>query len=92
VEYSKTIYKVESNVKIQSLGHKAASSGVGRGGQRSFKMERRSRSCSMLKIGAALPLPLHIFKRSGAPAPAPAEWSAAPLPLLLKKNHICCKN
>ena len=62
-----------------------------RGGQRSLEMERRSRSCSMRKIGAALPL--NIFKMSGAVAPALGDGTAATLPLFLNKNHyISCKN
>ena len=50
--------------------------GIFRSGKRSFQIERRSRSRSMLNIGVALSL--HIFKWSGAAVPAPGDWSAAP--------------
>ena len=59
-----------------------------RGGQRSFQLERHSRSRPKHKIGAALPLPLHISKWSGSAAPASGASSAAPLPLLLNKKPL----
>ena len=75
----------EINQRYKCMTNRRIRLHIDRGGQRSFQMERSSRS--MLKIGAALPL--HIFKRSGAAvsAPAPREWSTAHLPLLLNKTH-----